>query len=709
MPAPSLSGALERLAPRSGVLEGTIVNRAPVPFVGRRANVLDGAGYFRQDAGPAAGLEGYGSDAMLFSIVSGSAETTSQVKWTLYRKAASGKTEDRTEVPRGQHASQLVWYRPNPFFTGQEFREAGMQHFELTGEWFWVMDMTAGFPQEIWPVRPDRMVPVKSPQDYLTGWTYVFDGQEIPLTLQQVIMIRRPSPVDMYRGMAPFIAGMRDVDTNKLAAEWSRQFFYNNAQPGGMIEYERRLTDQEFNETLLRWREQHRGVNNAHRVGIIEGGKWIANSFSPKDIDFSALRGVSSEQVRLAYRFPKPILGTVEDVNRANAEAAQFVYGEWFVTPRLERIKGALNEEFLPLFGPRDADLYEWDYESPTPSDRAADAAEWVAKANAAQTFINIGYDHADVEKYLDLPEMKWEKPEPVMPALQLHGLPGQGDSKSGDGPKPPAKPKPPPDARRLWLPRGADDVPPDELPSLEDTQRSWSEALAALLVAWAAVTATQVAALVELARAVAHAGDIAAAVTVVLARAEVDQPAADVLLPAMRDLANAAVREIIAEAHAQGVELPHVVPDPVRMAQQANAYADLAGRELSTSAAAETTRLYRPNISADELEQGVRDHLESLADTRQRLYLGAALTSAQGSARLSTLAAGPVTAYYANETLDTNTCGPCAEVNGRWLGNDVLKDVLPLYPDGARYVDCLGRFRCRGMVSAVWRPGGNA
>jgi hypothetical protein len=61
------------------------------------------------------------------------------------------------------------------------------------------------------------------------------------------------------------------------------------------------------------------------------------------------------------------------------------------------------------------------------------------------------------------------------------------------------------------------------------------------------------------------------------------------------------------------------------------------------------------------------------------------------------------VPAYYANETLDANTCRNCAAVDGRWLGNS-LEEVERTYPNGG-YIDCLGRERCRGTVVAVFRP----
>ncbi len=47
------------------------------------------------------------------------------------------------------------------------------------------------------------------------------------------------------------------------------------AEPGGIIEVPTPLSDPDFDQLRDRWNEQHRGVANAHRVAILEHGKWI--------------------------------------------------------------------------------------------------------------------------------------------------------------------------------------------------------------------------------------------------------------------------------------------------------------------------------------------------------------------------------------------------------------------------------------------------
>jgi hypothetical protein len=97
--------------------------------------------------------------------------------------------------------------------------------------------------------------------------------------------------------------------------------------------------------------------------------------------------------------------------------------------------------------------------------------------------------------------------------------------------------------------------------------------------------------------------------------------------------------------------------------------------------------------------------YLRELSDRPQRDALGGALTGAQNRARVATFATGPVGALYADERLDSNTCGPCAAINGRWVCNtDDLGPLEAMYTAMGGYVDCRGGTRCRGTVTGAWR-----
>jgi HK97 family phage portal protein len=366
-------------------------------------------------------LGAYGSMGTLFAIVNKTSSGTAQVNWRLWRKAASGLKEDRVEVTA--HAALTVWNKPNSFYTRQEFVEAEQQHVDLTGEGWWVVERNprVDFPIGLWPVRPDRITPLPSKDSFIAGYEYTGpDGETVPLGVKDVIGIRMPNPLDPYRGLGPVQSVMIDVESARYTAEWNRNFFRNGAAPGGIVEVEKRLSDTEFDEMVLRWREQHQGVAQAHRVAIIEQGHYIPNTYSMTDMQFVQLRAVSKDTVREAFAFPTPMLGTSENVNRANAEAAEVVFSKHLITPRLERFKSALNNDFLPMFGTTGQGV-EFDYDDPTPPDAEADNAARASKTAAAATLVNAGWNADEVLSVVGLPPMSHD------PAQRLVSNPSAG------------------------------------------------------------------------------------------------------------------------------------------------------------------------------------------------------------------------------------------------------------------------------------------
>lgn len=397
----------------------SFLNKTPVPFASRRESFVTAS---RKHDPNTAGMEAYGAVGTLHAIVSRLANSTSQVDWHLYRTSTDGRrryatpdgNDGRTEVTR--HAALDLLRKPNAFMTMQEFIEVVEQHIELTGEgWIVVSRLKgAGLPTELWPVRPDKISIVKDADDFLTGYLYTGpDGEKIPLAREDVIMLRMPNPMDMYRGISPVQALMVDLESSRYSALWNRNFFKNNAVPGAVIELPDHLTDTEFEEFQERWRETHQGVDNAHRVGIIEyGGKFVESKFAQRDMQFAELRGVTSEVIREAFGYPKPMLGATDDVNLANAVAGEYVFAKWLLVSRLQRWKGAFNNDLLPMFG---AENLEFDFEDPVPVDKQGEGEILVGQAQAVTALVQAGFDPAGVLEVVGLPPIKWKKPEPVV------------------------------------------------------------------------------------------------------------------------------------------------------------------------------------------------------------------------------------------------------------------------------------------------------
>ena len=261
----------------------------------------------------------------------------------------------------------------------------------------------------------------------------------------------------------------------------------------------------------------------------------------------------------------------------------------------------------------------------------------------------------------------------------------------------------------------------PEDDPELEQVQRDWEAALAALMVAYGPVSAAQQAALV--AAASAAAADVAALAALIVPTAA----AASVIGEALQALGLTSGTLMAATLAGQGAPLvPAAVASVEQTAATAQAAAALLGAGLSQVASRAAVAAFRPGVAAEDVGHAVQTALGGLSDRSLRDQLGGVLTRAQNEARLLTaraveVAAGgdpgdpgdPVPAvsdddyipqiiYSSQEVNDVNTCIQCGAVDGT-----IYDSWIAAWVDygGGKYRGCLGRDRCRGTVKATWNP----
>lgn len=386
-------------------------NLTPVPYVGRKGTGISGLGLpFTNRGDRGEQLTTMSVVPTLFAVVHKLSTGTAAADWSLYRETKNGKDQE----PVTTHAAIDLLRKPNPWMPWQEFCETTQQHIDLTGEGWWVLVKSGKIPMagplEMWPVRPDRMEPVPSPDKFLIGYVYTSpDGEKVPLDVNDVIQIRMPNPLDVYRGLGPVQALLVDLDSARYTAEWNRNFFKNSAEPGGIIQAPTKLSEDEFDELQERWSEQHKGVANAHRVAILEGMEWVERKFTMRDMQFADLRKLSRDQILEGFGFPKVMLGATDGVNLANALAGEYMFSKWLISTRLDRLKGAINNDLLPLFGSTTNGI-KWDYESPVPEDEEAANATLTARVNAFVALVNAGVDPASACDVVGLPRLMMRK-----------------------------------------------------------------------------------------------------------------------------------------------------------------------------------------------------------------------------------------------------------------------------------------------------------
>ena len=241
------------------------------------------------------------------------------------------------------------WGKSNLFLATETY-------LSLWGACFWFLGHSSsdnGAPDEIWPLRPDRVRVVRDPAKYIAGFVYSERGEEFPMLPEEVVWFRYFNPLEEFAGFAPMAAARLTADMGIDALRFNREFFRNGAHPQDLIfKAQGPLTDDQVAQFYSRLDARFGGPSKAHRPMVTSDG-WEVTSLGMNQRDMEWINGLrwSLEGVARVYGVPLPLLEDFSRATLANVREARRLFWEKTVVPELLFIADTLNNAFLPRLG----------------------------------------------------------------------------------------------------------------------------------------------------------------------------------------------------------------------------------------------------------------------------------------------------------------------------------------------------------------------
>lgn len=301
----------------------------------------------------------------VYACVNAIADDVASIEFKLYSVKPSG---DMKEI--FDHDLLNLLYRVNPFTTKFDHIHLTQQYLELAGEAPWLLDRTAGVPTGIYLLRPDRLTPKFDAKGLLSGYKYKKDdGTESAFDAEDIIFLKYSNPAKPMRGKGTLEALRTTIAIDDNAERYNESFFRNSAIPDFVLKTEKTLDAPEIARITERWEKKYRGTEAAHKVSVLQKGMTAEKlQMTSKDMDFLEQQKFTRDKILSIFRVPKTIIAITDDVNRANAETADYVFAKRTIKPKMERIIEQLNEFLVPLFG----DNLWLDFEDPVPENLEA-------------------------------------------------------------------------------------------------------------------------------------------------------------------------------------------------------------------------------------------------------------------------------------------------------------------------------------------------
>lgn len=316
-------------------------------------------------------------------------EAVSAIKFHLYKV---GNDDSVDEVK--EHPFLELLYKANPQQTKSEFIFNIQANLLLAGEGPLRLKRNnpnnpSELPSEVWPISPDdlKVFVSRTKDGYEMISKYKLklrsDGEvkEIDLNPWEIVFLKNINPNNPHRGVGVVEAAATTIDTLHFTERYGLNFFKNSAVPLTVLYTDQKLNTNTINALRESWENNYRGVNNAFKTAILEAGLKVERLQSnASDMQLIEQQKYLRDTLMSMFRTTKVALGLVEDVNRANAEASEYIFMKNCIKPKMQKICDYLNEFVLPIFDKTGTMFL--DFDDPVPENRELEVKEYSAAIN---------------------------------------------------------------------------------------------------------------------------------------------------------------------------------------------------------------------------------------------------------------------------------------------------------------------------------------
>lgn len=255
------------------------------------------------------------------------------------------------------HDHQLYYLlhdEPNPEMTSFVFRETLMSHLLIWGNAYaQIIRDGAGRVLGLYPLLPDKMDVQRDDKGNIY-YVYSRNSDENPMFKEYGNIRLKAEDVlhipglgfDGLIGYSPIAMAKNAVGMTLACEEYGASFFANGANPGGVLEHPGVLKDP--SKVRESWNSVYRGVNNAHKIAVLEEGmKYQQIGIPPEEAQFLETRKFQINEIARLYRIPPHMVGDLDKSSFSNIEQQSLEFVKYTLDPWVIRWEQSLQRSLL--------------------------------------------------------------------------------------------------------------------------------------------------------------------------------------------------------------------------------------------------------------------------------------------------------------------------------------------------------------------------
>lgn len=222
------------------------------------------------------------------------------------------------------HPIAKLLRRPNRWQTCFTFISYMVTCLQLRGNAFiFVVRDENGAPSALIPINPDRCTMRLSPQGWLYYeiWHPAFASHGNLTIHQDDILHLRNITLDGFMGLSTIAAAAEAIGLSLATQQHGANLFRQGTQATGVLKHPGVLSDPGRKNVRESWQERYSGVDNAHKVLLLEEGMTFEKlSMTSDEAQFLESRKFEAEDIARFFRVPQHKIGILDHATFSNIE-----------------------------------------------------------------------------------------------------------------------------------------------------------------------------------------------------------------------------------------------------------------------------------------------------------------------------------------------------------------------------------------------------
>lgn len=205
-------------------------------------------------------------------------------------------------------------------------------------------------------LRTDRVQIVpNTTKTAVDHYVYCVDSSQYRIERQNLLHIKFFNPLNDWYGLSPLQVASRAIDQHNAMSNHNLSILQNGGRPSGCLLMKSslmNLTNQQREQLRDDIRKAYGGAFNAGKIMVLEGDfEWHEMGLSPKDLDFSGGKDLTTREIAQAFGVPPVLVGLRGDSGFSNYREARMHLWEDTILPLAELIRLEFGNWISQKFG----------------------------------------------------------------------------------------------------------------------------------------------------------------------------------------------------------------------------------------------------------------------------------------------------------------------------------------------------------------------